>query len=140
MPPLVIQISGILLASGLILSAFVSWIVLIRGKFKSWYILPHEAKENTAKAKLWFVLQSLMLVVAAFIVSLRTVQLLDGHRDNVIEQLFLGVSGMLFVRALGEFKAMGLFRSEDCGDFTRLDRRLLTPLSLVFFIISWPLL
>ena len=35
---------------------------------------------------------------------------------------------------------MGLFRTEDCGDFTRLDRRLLTPLALLFFIISWPLL
>ncbi len=140
MPPLVIQISGILLASGLVLSAIVSWIVLFRGKFKTWFILPHKATENTAKAKLWFVLQSVMLVVAAFIVSLRTVQLLDGHRDNVIEQLIWGVSGMLFVRALGEFKVMGLFRTEDCGDFTRLDRRILTPLALLFFIISWPLL
>jgi hypothetical protein len=85
-------------------------------------------------------LQSVLLVLAAFIVWLRTFQLLDGYRDNVIEQSIWAVSGMLFLRALGEFKVMGLFRTEDCGDFTRLDRRLLTPLALLFFIISWPLL
>jgi hypothetical protein len=140
MPPFLIQISGILLASGLVLSALVSWIILLRGKFKSWFMLPHKSKDNTAKAKLWFVLQSVLLVLAAFIVWLRTFQLLDGYRDNVIEQSIWAVSGMLFLRALGEFKVMGLFRTEDCGDFTRLDRRLLTPLALLFFIISWPLL
>ncbi len=140
MPPLIIQISGILLAVGLVTAALVSWIILLLRKFKTWYMLPQHANDKATKGRKWFVLQSVMLVLAAFIVSLRTVQLLDGHRDNVIEQLFWGVSGMLFVRALGEFKVMGLFRSEDCGNFTRLDRRLLTPLALVFFIISWPLL
>jgi hypothetical protein len=140
MPNFLIQISGIILITGLLLAAFVSWVILLRKKFKTWYIKPQHTDDDPEKGKSWFLLQSVVLFVAGFIVWLRMDQLLEGHTDNVIEQLIWAVSGMLFVRALGEFKVMGLFRSEDRGLFTRLDKRWLTPVALIFFVLSWPLL
>jgi len=81
-----------------------------------------------------------MRIAAGLIVWMRTDQLLDGHTDNVIEQLIWAVSGMLLVRAVGEFRVMGLFRSESRGEFTRLDKKLLTPAALVLFVLTWPLI
>ncbi|HOI31672.1 MAG: DUF3995 domain-containing protein [Bacteroidales bacterium] len=140
MSNVLIQISGIILITGLLLAAFVSWGILLRKKFKTWYIMPQNTNVDPEKGKSWFLLQSVVLFAAGFIVWLRMDQLLVGHTDNVIEQLIWAVSGMLFVRAMGEFKVMGLFRTQDRGDFTHLDKRLLTPFALILFVLSWPLI
>lgn len=102
--------------------------------------MPWREGEPKSKGKVWFVLQSFALLFAAFIALMRVDQLLDGHRDNVIENLVYGVSGLLFMRVLGEFKYMGLFRSVDAGEFTSIDKCWLTPFAVVCFVLSWALL
>ncbi|MBZ0242340.1 MAG: hypothetical protein K8F24_03915 [Bacteroidales bacterium] len=140
MPDLLIQISGWILAALLVLATLFSWILLLSGKFKTAFIMPWREGEPKSKGKVWFVLQSFGLAFAAFIAGMRIGQLLEGHRDNVIENLVYAVSGMLFIRVLGEFKYMGLFRSVDAGEFTRIDKRWLTPYAAVCFVLSWVLL
>ena len=140
MPDILIQISGIILMTFLFMAAAFSWVVLLSRKFKTWYIMPQQTNDSPDKGKRWFLLQSFMLFIAGLIVWMRTDQLLDGHTDNVIEQLIWAVSGMLLVRAVGEFKVMGLFRSESRGEFTRLDKQLLTPAALLLFVLTWPLI
>jgi len=140
MPDLLIQIGGWLLAILLVLVTLFSWVLLLSGKFKTTFIMPWREGEPKSKGKVWFVLQSFVLLFAAFIAMMRVDQLLDGHRDNVIENLVYGVAGLLFMRVLGEFKYMGLFRSVDAGEFTRIDKRWLTPFAAVCFVLSWVLL
>ena len=140
MPDSLIQIGGWSLAVLLALSTVFSWVLLLSGRFKTAFIMPFHEGEPKSKGKMWFVLQSFALLFAAFIAVMRVDQLLDGHRDNVIENLVYGVSGMLFIRVMGEFKYMGLFRSVDAGEYTRIDKRWLTPFAAVCFVLSWVLL
>lgn len=140
MPDSLIQIGGWSLAVLLALSTVFSWVLLLSGRFKTAFIMPYREGEPKSKGKMWFVLQSFALLFAAFIAVMRVDQLLDGHRDNVIENLVYGVSGMLFIRVMGEFKYMGLFRSVDAGEYTRIDKRWLTPFAGLCFVLSWVLL
>lgn len=140
MPDILIQIGGWLLAALLALAAVFSWILLLSGKFKTAFIMPWREGEPKSKGKVWFILQSFSLAFAAFIALMRVDQLLDDHRDNVIETLVYGVSGLLFMRLLGEFKYMGLFRAIDAGEYTRIDKLWLTPFAGVCFVLSWVLL
>jgi len=140
MPDSLVQIGGWSLAVLLALAALYSWFLLLSGRFKTTFIMPYREGEPKSKGKVWFALQSFGLAFAAFIAVMRVGQLLDDHRDNVIENLVYGVSGLLFMRVLGEFKYMGLFRSVDAGEFTRIDKRWLTPYAAVCFVLSWVLL
>jgi hypothetical protein len=140
MPDILIQIGGWSLALLLTLAAVFSWFLLLSGRFRTTFIMPWHPGEPKSKGKVWFVMQSFALAFAAFIAVMRVDQLLDGHRDNVIENLVYAVSGLLFVRVLGEFKYMGLFRAIDAGEFTRIDKRWLTPFAGVCFVLSWVLL
>jgi|GEM_PF-1068030 len=140
MPDILIQIGGWLLAALLALATVFSWFLLLSGKFKTAFIMPYREGEPKSKGKVWFLLQSFALAFAAFIAVMRLDQLLDNHRDNVIENLVYAVSGLLFMRLLGEFKYMGLFRVVDAGEYTRIDKRWLTPFAGLCFVLSWVLL
>lgn len=140
MPAILIQTAGGLLAGLLVIAVLFSWVVLLSGRFRTSFIMPRQQDDRPAKGRVWFVLQSFALLFAAFIVLMRMDQLLEGHRDNVIENLVYGVSGLLFVRMLGDFKYFGWFRSQTAGEFTTIDRKWLSPFATICFVLSWPLL
>lgn len=102
--------------------------------------MPADSESDPSKGKKWFIIQTFALVFGAFIVLMRAWQKSGGHSDNVSENLIYFVSGFLLVRAIGEFKVMGLFRSEDRGDFTKIDKKFLTPIAIVLFLLSLPLI
>lgn len=140
MREIVIWICGIAVTAGLMSGVAISWYILLAGKFKTHMIMPDRKWNKPDKGKSWFLLQAAGLFFAALIVLMRTTQLVEDHRDNVIENLIYAVSGMLFLRALGEFRVLGLFRTEKEGMFATLDRKWLTPAALILFIMTWPLL
>ncbi|PKP47501.1 MAG: hypothetical protein CVT92_16895 [Bacteroidetes bacterium HGW-Bacteroidetes-1] len=129
-------IAGILLIALLLLCAIFSWVLLISGRFKSSFILPVHNEAKRKYAKNWFLFQSLLLLAAGGISVMRTTQLMEGHSDNVIENLTYGLSSLLLMRVIGEFKYIGLFRTEKEGEFAKIDSKILTPLSLILFILS----
>lgn len=129
-------IAGILLSALLLICAIFSWVLLISGRFKTCFILPVQNEAKRKNAKNWFLFQSLLLLAASGISMMRTTQLLEGHSDNVIENLTYGLSSLLLMRVIGEFKYIGLFRTEKEGKFAKIDSKILTPLSLIFFILS----
>lgn len=129
-------ITGTLLTSILLACSFVSWYLLFTGRFRTHYIMPARENDPVSKGKKWFLAQSIALMFAAAIVALRTWQYSHGYSDNVINNLFYAVSGFLLLRAAGEFKHMGLFKTEKKGDFAQLDTRLLTPLAYLMFLTS----
>lgn len=131
---------GIALTAAFAGSAAVSWILLILGRFKTSWIMPEREGDRPSKGKKWFILQSFGLFFAALIVYLRTLQLQDDHLDNVMENLIYAVSGFLLVRAVGEFKVMGLFRTENNGTYSRLDKNVFTPMAWLMFLLSLVLL
>jgi hypothetical protein len=131
---------GIALTAALAGSAIVSWILLILGRFKTCWIMPVREGDKGDKGKKWFIMQSFGLFFAAMIVFLRTLQLQDNHLDNVMENLIYAVSGFLLVRAVGEFKVMGLFRTENDGAFARFDKNVFTPMAWLMFLLSLVLL
>ncbi len=98
--------------------------------------MPARENDPVGKGKKWFLVQSLAMLFAAGIVALRTWQYSHGYSDNVINNLFYAVSGFLLLRAAGEFKYLGLFKTEKKGEFARLDTRLLTPLAYLMFLLS----
>jgi hypothetical protein len=67
---------------------------------------------------------------------MRIDQLIETHNDNVIDNLIFGLSSLLLLRAVGDFKFFGVFRSEDAGEFTKLDRQIYVPIAFVLFIMS----
>jgi hypothetical protein len=137
---MLILICGSLLAASLAGSAFYSWFMLLSGKFRTVFIMPAYEKDPPEKGKSWFLLQSIGLFLAALIVVMRTWQLSEGHTDNVINNLIYAVSGFLLIRAVGEFKHMGLFKSNKSGEFARIDTKVLTPMSYLMFLLSLVLL
>jgi hypothetical protein len=140
MKEIIIWICGSAVTAGLLSGAVISWYILLAGKFKTHMIMPDRKWNKPNKGKVWFMLQSAGLFFGAMIVLMRTTQLVEGHRDNVIENLIYAVSGMLMLRALGEFRVLGLFRTEKEGAFARLDRKWLSPAALILFMMTWPLL
>lgn len=131
---------GIALSLMMIVSAFTSWVILLKGKFRTCFIMPQHESDPPSKGKKWFIVQSLGLFLAGGIVVLRTMQIMDGHRDNVMENLFYAISGFLLVRVVGEFKVMGLFRTVKDTEFARIDHRVLTPMAYIMFLLSLVLL
>jgi hypothetical protein len=132
----IVWISGLLLALGLFSLAIISWVILLSGKFRSWFLIPSAEENETEKGKKWFIIQSLAMVMAGIIVLMRAWQKSSEYSDNVSENLIYIISGFLLFRAVGELKAMGLFRTENHGKFTKLDRKLYTPIAIVFFLLS----
>jgi hypothetical protein len=132
----IVWISGLLLALGLFILAIVSWVILLSGKFRSWLIIPSAAEEESQRGKKWFIIQSLSMVMAGIIVLMRAWQKSSEYSDNVSENLIYVISGFLLFRAVGEFKAMGLFRTENHGKFTQLDRKFYTPIAIILFLLS----
>lgn len=133
-------IFGYTLVTILVISTLISWYLLISGKFKTQYMMPSRGEERTRKAKKWFFIQSLLFLIAAGIAYLRLAQLATGHSDNVIENLVYGVSSLLFIRAVGETKMLGLFRTETDNDFAPIDKKVLTPFFLLLFALSLALI
>lgn len=140
MKEIIIWICGIAVTTVFVSATLLSWYILLSGKFKTNMIMPVRKWHKPDKGKIWFVAQSFGLFFAATIVLMRTTQLVEGHRDNVIENLIYAVSGMLLMRAIGEFRVLGLFRTEKEGAFAALDRKWFTPLAVILFIMTWPLL
>jgi hypothetical protein len=137
---MLILIGGSLLAATLIGSAFYSWFLLLTGKFRTVFIMPSYENDPPEKGKKWFLFQSIGLLFASLIVVMRTWQFSQGHTDNVINNLIYAVSGFLLIRAIGEFKHMGLFKSNKSGEFARIDTKVLTPMSYLMFLLSLVLL
>lgn len=131
---------GLLLGIALLAGAVVSLVLVVLGRFKTWWIMPSREGDLKNKGKSWFILQAFGLMFAAFIVFIRTNQVLDDHYDNVMENLIYAVSGMLLVRAVGEFRVMGLFRTENEGSFARFDKNVLVPIAWLMFLLSLVLL
>jgi hypothetical protein len=128
--------AGYFLSLLLTLGALLSWILLLTGKFRPHFVMPCETEECKKKASFWFFMQSLLLLFAGGISLMRITQMQQGHTDNVIENLVYGLSSLLLIRAIGEFKVLGLFRSETENDFADIDKRILTPYFIVAFILS----
>lgn len=137
---MLILICGSLLAATLIGSAFYSWFLLLTGKFRTVFIMPSYENDPPEKGKTWFLLQSIGLLFAGLIVVMRTWQYSQGYTDNVINNLIYAASGFLLIRAVGEFKHMGLFKSNKSGEFARIDSKVLTPMSWLMFLLSLVLL
>ena len=132
----IVWISGLLLTLGLFILAIVSWVILLSGKFRSWFLIPSAEESETERGKKWFIIQSLAMVMAGLIVLMRAWQKSSAHSDNVSENLIYVISGFLLFRAVGEFKALGLFRTENHGKFTSLDRKFYTPVAIILFLLS----
>lgn len=128
--------AGYLLSVLLAMGALFSWILLLTGKFRPHFIMPCETEECKRKASLWFFMQSLLLLFAGGISLMRITQMQQGHTDNVIENLVYGLSSLLLIRVVGEFKVIGLFRSENETDFARLDKKIITPYFIITFLLS----
>jgi len=124
----------------LILSALYSWFLLLSRRFKPWMLVPNEAALSMKKAQKWFLTQSLLLLFSGFIAWVRITQLKQGHTDNVIENLVYGLSSLLLFRALGDFKSFGFFRKKGTNEFNQLDKKVLSPLFLLLFLLSLSLL
>jgi len=132
----IVWITGLLLALGLFILAIVSWVILLSGKFRSWFLIPSAEENETEKGKKWFIIQSLAMVMAGIIVLMRAWQKSSNYSDNVSENLIYIISGFLLFRAVGEFKVLGLFRTENHGKFTQLDRKFYTPVAIILFLLS----
>lgn len=132
----IVWISGLLLALGLFILVIVSWVILLSGKFRSWFLIPSASEDESQRGKKWFVVQSLAMLLAGIIVLMRAWQKSGDYTDNASENLIYFISGFLLFRAVGEFKTMGLFRSENHGKFTHLDRKFYTPIAIIFFLLS----
>ncbi len=132
----IVWITGLVLALGMFILSLVSLIILLSGKYRSWLLIPSAADEEEVRGKKWFVFQSFALIAAGLIVLMRAWQKSGDYSDNVSENLIYIVSGFLLFRAVGEFKTLGLFRNEEHGKFTRLDRKFYTPMALVMFLLS----
>jgi uncharacterized integral membrane protein len=131
---------GLLLGLSLLTGALVSLVLVVMGRFKTWWIMPYREGDQNNKGRTWFVIQACALMFAALIVFIRTNQVLENHYDNVMENLMYAVSGMLLVRAVGEFRVMGLFRTENEGSFARFDKNVLVPIAWLMFLLSLVLL
>jgi hypothetical protein len=136
----IVWISGLLLSGSMLVLAIISWIVLLIGRFRTWFIMPATDKDDRLKGRKWFIMQSFALLAGSFIILVRTWQKSEAHSDNVSENMIYLIAGLLLFRAVGEFKVMGLFRSEMHGDFTQIDRKLLTPLAIIMFLLCLPLI
>jgi hypothetical protein len=131
-----ILLSGSALALILFGSAVFSWILLLTGRFHTYYIMPVCENESIHKGRFWFLVQSIGLFFAALVVVARTWQYSQGYSDNVMNNLYYAVSAFFLLRAVGEFKHMGLFKSKSQGKFARIDTRIVTPLAIVMFLLS----
>ncbi len=129
-------LSAYILGGLLAFTALLTWIILLTGKFKPSYIIPCKTDNCRKLAKRLFLIQSLILVFGSGLVFMRIGQLIEMHNDNVIDNLIYGLSSLLLIRAIGDFRFFGFFRSEDEGVFTQLDRRIFTPLAFVLFVLS----
>lgn len=136
----IVWISGLLLSMTMAMLAIISWFVLLLGKYRTYFIMPALDKNEHLKGRKWFILQSVALLAGSFVILLRTWQKSENYSDNVSENLIYLVAGFLLFRVVGEFKVMGLFRSEDHGDFTQLDKKLLTPLAIIMLLLCLPLI
>lgn len=117
------------------LAALFSWVVLLSGRFKPHFMLPCVKKDCDKLAKTLFIIQSLLLLFSAGLVWMRASQLMQAHEDNVISNLIYGLSSLLLIRGIGDFRFMGIFRSETVDHFTKLDRKLFTPLAFLMFVL-----
>ena len=129
-------LSAYILGGLLAFTALFSWILIITGRFKPAHIIPCKTENCKKLAKRLFIIQSLLLVFGSGLVFMRIGQLIETHNDNVIDNLIYGLSSLLLIRAIGDFRFFGFFRSEDEGEFTQLDRRIFTPLAFVLFVLS----
>lgn len=129
-------ISAIVFASIMALLALLSWGIVLSGRFKSQFMLPCLKKDCYKLARLLFLIQSFLLLFAAGLVWMRITQLNQNHEDNVIDNLIYGLSSLLLIRAIGDFKFFGLFRTEEAGDFTRIDTKIATPMAFILFVLS----
>ncbi len=135
-----VQFCGFTLSFSMLAMAMLSWVVVLLGRFKTWWIMPSHEGDTPGKGKKWFLLQSVGLLFASVVVFVRTLQVEQNHYDNVMENLMYAVSGLLLVRAVGEFKVMGLFRTEHQGRFARFDKNVLVPMAWLMFLLSLVLL
>jgi len=117
-------------------AALFSWVVLLSGRFKPHFMLPCMKKDCEKIAKTLFIIQSFLLLFSAGLVWMRASQLMQSHEDNVISNLIYGLSSLLLIRGIGDFRFMGVFRNETADPFTKLDRKLFTPLAFVLFVLS----
>lgn len=124
----------------LIISAVSSWYLLLSRRFKPWMLVPNEAAVSMKKAQKWFLMQSVLLLFAGFIAWVRISQLKQGHTDNVIENLVYGLSSLLLFRVIGDFRSFGLFRNKGTSEFNQFDRKTLSPLFMIMFLLSLSLL
>jgi len=132
--------SGLLLVGSMLLLAMLSLVVLLLRKFRTYFIMPAADKSESVKGKKWFIVQLFALLAGSFIILIRTWQKSEGHSDNVSENLIYLIACLLLFRVVGEFRVMGLFRSEDHGDFTQIDKKLLTPLAIILLLLCLPLI
>ena len=124
------------LATLLSLITLYSWFLLATQRFKPSMMLPCKDDGCARLAKKLFLLQSLLLAFAAGLVLMRITQLIQNHQDNVIDNLIVGLSSLFLIRGIGDFKYFGIFRQEEAGNFSLIDRKWITPLALFFFVLS----
>ncbi len=128
--------AGNILSAMLALSGFFSWFLLLSGRFRLSMLLPSAAGLNEKQSRFWFAIQATLLLVAALLVYIRLTQLQQGHRDNVMDNITYGISSLLFFRVIGDFRFIGIFAPRTDDPFSRLDRKVLSPLFLFWFALS----
>jgi hypothetical protein len=133
---MLISISGTLLTFLLAMCGLVSLFLLVTGRFRTAYIMPVDENNPALKGRPWFLFQAIALLLASMIAGVRTWQFSQGYSDNVMNNLYYAVSAFLLLRAVGEFRHMGVFKTEKNGEFSRIDTRFLTPLAFFMFLLS----
>lgn len=129
-------IAGYILVAMMALSASYSLYLLLSNKFKPSMLLPENAGLNERQSRRWVAIQAGILLIAALLVYIRSYQLAQGHRDNVMENITYGISSLLFFRVIGDFRYIGFFAPRNKDPFSKLDKVVLTPLFLFWFALS----
>lgn len=128
--------AGYILSTMMALSGLLSFYLLLSGRFRPTMLLPESAGLSLAQSRKWFAIQALMLIIAAALVIIRLIQLQQGHRDNVMDNITYGISSLLFFRVIGDFRTFGVFAPRTADAFSQLDRKALSPLFLFWFALS----
>lgn len=129
-------LAGNILAAMMGMAGLVSLFILFSNRYRPSLLLPERAGLSLSQSRRLFALQSMVLLIAAALVYMRTDQLLQGHRDNVMDNITYAISSLLLFRVIGDFKHLGIFAPRSTDPFSHFDKKALTPLFLFWFALS----
>lgn len=108
------------------------------GKWGSHSAIPANLKGK----KLFFpgVFATIIVAIGLFLFALATLGNLGNFNEwiprNYIHYADLGITTIFYLRAIGEFRYVGLFRKVKDTDFAKQDKKIFTPLCLFIGTVS----